>query len=66
MYNININKDTKPIDWHQREDTNRRMSISVPPALHDKMKGFCEDNGFTLSEFVRWAVKREMATWGRP
>jgi hypothetical protein len=65
MYNININKDTQPIAWNERKDNNKRMSISMPPECHDKMKEFCDENGFTLSEFVRWAVKREMATWGK-
>ena len=66
MYNININKDSRPIDWKDRVDTNKRLAVSVPPELHGKMKAFCEENDFTVSEFIRWAVKREMATWGRP
>ena len=49
-HNINISKDTKPIDWHQREDTNKRMPISMTPEVHDQMKAFCRDNELTLSE----------------
>ena len=65
MYNINVNKDSKNIEWHQRKDTNKRLAVSVPPEVHEKVKAFCDENDFTVSEFVRWAVKREMATWGR-
>ncbi len=65
MYNINVNKESKPLAWSEREDNNKRMSISVPPEVHGKIKAFCDENDFSVSEFVRWAVKREMATWGR-
>ena len=65
MYNINVNKDSRPIAWNERKDDNKRLSISVPPGVHEKVKAFCDENDFTVSEFARWAMKREMATWGK-
>ncbi len=62
---VNINKDTKPLTWLEREPDYKRLTVAMDPEQYELMKEFCDENYMKVSQFVRFAVPKEMAQWSK-
>jgi len=55
-----VNKNTKPVSWEAREVDKKMVSFQAEYEFYERIKEHAEHHGLKLSQFIRYAVSKEM------
>lgn len=52
---------TTSVHWIPREEDKKTIAFQVTPALHERVKTFCNENELSMSDFLRLATSNMLS-----
>jgi len=55
-----VNKNTKPLDWIDRESPGKLINCRVTPEFHQEIQDYCKKSHIKVSQLKRLLLAREI------
>ena len=55
-----VNKNIKPLDWIDRESTDKLINCRVTPEFHQEIQDYCKKSLIKVSQLMRLLLAREI------